>query len=99
MKRASSSRLTKSQRDELAALKVLPDELIDTGDIPEVRDWSGAKRGVFYRPVKQQLTLRLDSDVVAWFKSHAPKGEGYQTDMNRALREYVQQRGRTRKVG
>ncbi len=61
-------------------------------DIPEVRDWSGAKRGLFYRPVKKQLTLRLDADVVAWFKGHARGGRGYQTDINRALREYVQQR-------
>ena len=99
MKKASSSQLTKRQRDELAALKALPDERIDTGDIPEVRDWSGAKRGLFFRPVKQQLTLRLDSDVVAWFKSHASKGEGYQTNMNRALREYVLQRGKIRRVG
>ena len=43
--------------------------------------------------------LRLDSDVVAWFKSHASKGEGYQTNMNRALREYVLQRGKIRKAG
>ena len=50
----------------------------------------GAKRGVFYRPVKQQLTLRLDADVVAWFKSHTKSREGYQTRINRALREYVQ---------
>jgi hypothetical protein len=34
----------------------LPDDAIDTTDAPEVLDWSGAKRGLFYRPVKQQLT-------------------------------------------
>ena len=56
---------------------------------PELRDWSGAKRGAFYRPVKQQITLRLDADVVAWFKENAPGGRGYQTDINRALRDYV----------
>jgi uncharacterized protein (DUF4415 family) len=53
-------------------------------------DWSGAKRGLFYRPVKQQLTLRLDADVVAWFKKHTTADEGYQTRINRALREYVE---------
>jgi hypothetical protein len=37
---------------------------------------AGAKRGLFYRPVKQQLTLRLDADVVAWFKRHATSNEG-----------------------
>jgi uncharacterized protein (DUF4415 family) len=94
MKKAGSRPLTAKQKKELAALARLPDDKIDTRAIPEVRDWSGAKRGLFYRPVKQQLTLRLDADVVAWFKDHAPSGEGYQTDINRALREHVQRRAR-----
>ncbi len=79
----------------MAALARLSDDKIDTRAMPEVRDWSRAKRGVFYRPLKQQLTLRLDADVIAWFKHHAPKG--YQTDINCALREHVQRRAR--KVG
>lgn len=97
MKKASSKRLTARQKKDLAALARLPDYEIDTRDIPEIRDWSGAKRGVFYRPVKQQLTLRLDADVIAWFKDHASKGEGYQTNINRALRDHVQKR--IRKAG
>ena len=92
MKKASSRSLTRKQKAELEALAALPDDQIDLSDIPEVRDWSGAKRGLFYRPVKQQLTLRLDADVVAWFKRHARGGRGYQTDINRALREHVQRR-------
>ena len=84
-----------NSKGELAAVRALPDDRIDLRDIPEVRDWSGAKRGVFYRPMKQQLTLRLDTDVVAWFREHAPGGRGYQTAINRALREYVRRRGRT----
>ena len=95
MKKQSSKRLTRSQRAELTALAALPDDAVDTSDAPELLDWSGAKRGLFYRSVKQQLTLRLDSDVVAWFKSHATSHEGYQTRINRALREYVQGRGNT----
>jgi uncharacterized protein (DUF4415 family) len=46
---------------------------------------------VFYRPIKQQITLRLDADLVDWFKHHHPQDEGYQTSINRALREYVMQ--------
>jgi hypothetical protein len=42
----------------------------------------------------QQLTLRLEANLVVWFKDHAPKGEDYQTDINRALREHVQWRAR-----
>jgi uncharacterized protein (DUF4415 family) len=84
--------LTRGQRAELKSLAALRDDAIDTSDAPELPDWSGARRGLFYRPVKQQLTLRLDSDVVAWFKSHATANEGYQTRINRALREYVRER-------
>ncbi len=96
MKKVHSSHLSKRQQAEIAALQALPDEQIDTADIPEVRNWSGARRGLFYRAVKQQLTLRVDADVVAWFRSHAAEGEGYQTNMNRALREYVQRHGKRR---
>lgn len=92
MKKKVSKRLTKRQEAEiaaLAALAALADEEIDTSDIPEILDWSGAKRGLLYRPVKQQITLRLDADVVAWFKASAPGGRGYQTQINRVLREYA----------
>jgi uncharacterized protein (DUF4415 family) len=36
-----------------------------------------------YRPIKRQVSLRLDADVLAWFKQG---GRGYQTRINRALR-------------
>jgi uncharacterized protein (DUF4415 family) len=98
-KQRGSKPLTAKQKAELAALARLPEGEINTTDIPEIRDWSGAKRGLFYRPVKQQLTLRLDADVVAWFKDNAPKGEGYQTNINRALRQHVERQARTRKHG
>ena len=67
----------------------LADEEIDTSDLPEVLDRSHASRGRFYRPVKQQVTLRLDSDVVAWFKAAVPGGRGYQTEINRVLRDHA----------
>ena len=92
MKKAGSRSPTRTRKAELEALAALPEDEIDLSDIPEVRDWSDAKRGLFYRPVKKQLTLRLDADVVAWFKGNARGGRGYQTDINRALRDYVQQR-------
>ena len=94
MKKANASRLTENQAAEIRALKESPDEQIDTTDIPEILDWSEAKRGVFYRPRKQQITLRLDADVVAWFKQRARGGRGYQTDINRALRNHVQRFGK-----
>lgn len=85
------------QLAELRALAVLPDDAIDTSDAPELLDWSGAKRGLFYRPVKQQLTLRVDADVIAWFKAQATSKEGYQTQINRALRQYVHGQARKRR--
>jgi uncharacterized protein (DUF4415 family) len=90
MKKGVSKRLTPEQLAEVKSLAALPDDAVDTSDAPELLDWSGAKRGLFYRPVKQQLTLRLDADVVAWFKGQTSSNEGYQTRINRALREYVQ---------
>jgi uncharacterized protein (DUF4415 family) len=91
MKRKTSNRLTARQKTQLEALAALPDEQINTDDIPEVQDWNGAKRGLFYRPIKQQITLRLDADLIDWFKNNHPQDEGYQTSINRALREYVTQ--------
>jgi uncharacterized protein (DUF4415 family) len=93
MKKAGFSGLSEESRREIEALAAMAEEDIDTSDIPEVTDWSGAKRGLFYRPVKQQLTLRLDADVIDWFRR---EGTGYQSRMNAALREYViRQRGKT----
>ena len=56
------------ERRELAALAKMPDSAIDTSDIPEITDWSKAQVGRFYRPIKQPVTIRLDADVIAWFK-------------------------------
>ena len=50
---------------QIRALADKPEDEINTDDIPEGLDWTNAKRGVFYRPVKQQITLRLDADVVS----------------------------------
>jgi uncharacterized protein (DUF4415 family) len=83
MRKGASRRLTPEQRAELTSLAALRDGAIDTADAPEFLDWSGAKRGLFYRPVKQQRTLRLDADVVAWFKSRTTSNDGYQTRINR----------------
>ncbi len=86
MKKEHSKVLTTRQQTALKALAAMTDNQIDTSDAPEALAWSGAKRGVFYRPIKQQLTLRLDADVVDWFKQ---QGDGYQSRINAALREHV----------
>jgi uncharacterized protein (DUF4415 family) len=90
-KEHSDQNLTAEQQAELAMLEGLSEAEINTQDIPEQRDWSGAKRGVFYRPIKQQITLRLDADVVDWFRQHPQSNAGYQTRINAVLRSYVEQ--------
>ena len=79
------SPLTAAQREHLAELAALPDASIDTSDIPELSDevWSAGVRGRFYRPVKQQITARVDADVLDWLKS---QGRGYQGRLNAILR-------------
>ena len=76
--------LTAKQKRELASLAALPDDQIDTTDLPELPPdaWKDAARGLFYRPVKQAVSLRLDADIVAWLKK---AGRGYQTRANRIL--------------
>ena len=70
---------------ELAAL---PDSEIDFSDIPEAtEEWFARARVVYPHERKLQLTVRLDADVVDFFKA---KGKGYQTRMNEVLRTYVE---------
>ena len=47
------------------------------------RFWESAVRNPFFRPIKQQLTVRLDADVIAWLRR---QGQGYQTRLNALLR-------------
>ena len=81
----TSSTLTTAQRRELAALAALPDETIDYSDIPPLTEkfWKNAVRNPLYRPVKKQITVRLDADVIAWLRR---QGKGYQTRLNTLLR-------------
>ncbi len=74
-----------SIEEQIKALKAMQDDEIDCSDIPEV-NFLNAEQGRFYRPIKQAITLRIDADIVEWFKQHNPR---YQTAINKALREYV----------
>ncbi len=84
--------LTDAQRDEIAKLLELNDDQIDFSDAQETvhENWIHVQKSNFYRPIKQPVTIRLDSDVLIWFKEHAEKG-GYQTEINRVLRQHVMQ--------
>jgi len=78
--------LTAKQHEHLDALSKKPDSEIDTSDIPELTDdqLSEMRRpGNLYKPVKKQITARIDADVLDWLKSH---GKGYQSRINAILR-------------
>jgi uncharacterized protein (DUF4415 family) len=76
-------KLTKVQKRDIRAVTGKRDEDIDFTDAPPVLDWRGAEIGQFYRPQKKPVTMRLDSDVIAWLKAD---GRGYQTKANWLLR-------------
>jgi len=88
--RFSRKPLTKEQARRIDVLAELPDDSIDFSDAPEAvpSDFEGAERGRMYRALKKQTTLRLDADVLAWFRENTAKG--YQTEINRVLRDYVE---------
>ncbi|HKV60642.1 MAG TPA: BrnA antitoxin family protein [Candidatus Acidoferrum sp.] len=79
------ARLTAKEVRRLKKIAQRPDSEIDLSDIPELTEkfWRNAVRNPFYRPVKKQLTLRLDADVIAWLRR---QGKGYQTRANALLR-------------
>ncbi len=94
MKKTANKPLTATQLADLDALAKIPDDKINVSEMPEQLNWSGARRGMFYRPVKRQITLRIDADLIEWFRQQAPEESGYQTRINEALREYVAQHGK-----
>jgi uncharacterized protein (DUF4415 family) len=84
-------KVARKHAKELAALARMPDEKIDLTDAPEVREWRGAVVGKFYRPIKSPVTIRVDADVLAWLKG---QGRGYQTRINKLLREAMESKRR-----
>jgi uncharacterized protein (DUF4415 family) len=88
--RFSRKPLTQEQIRRIDTLAQVPDELIDFSDAPEAvaSDFASAERGRTYRALKKQTTLRLDADILAWFRENTAKG--YQTEINRVLRDYVE---------
>ncbi|MDI1260564.1 BrnA antitoxin family protein [Aquabacterium sp.] len=90
------NKVPESIRKELAALSAKPESEIDFSDLPASteQDWQGAAaRGKFYRPVKQQLTVRIDADVLEWLKG---QGKGYQSRLNDILRAAMLEKARHR---
>ena len=85
--------LTPHDLQLLADLQRMPDSEINLSDIPETtvntfQNKSGMAK--LFRPYKQQITLRIDSDILAWAKLD---GAGYQSRINAALRKAMMEDG------
>lgn len=89
MKKKNYSRSLKDLMtpEELEHFDALKDEDIDTSDIPELGEefWKNAK--VAFPGQKQAISIRLDDDVLEWFKA---QGRGYQSRINAILRSYME---------
>lgn len=86
--------ITDKQRRELKRLAARPDSQIDFSDVPEAKPRaSDIEVGRFYKPIKQLVSLRVDADVLAWFRG---QGKKYQTYMNKVLRREMQTNARGR---
>lgn len=87
MKKAATSKKSRTDWKRVDALK---DKDIDLSDVPEVSPEMFARaivrRGLKPVPRKAQLTLRVDSEVLDWFRK---QGQGYQTKINALLRAYM----------
>lgn len=81
------SPLDEETQARLNALAKIADSQIDTSDIKEWLDEDFSRAVPFYeifKPRKEQITTRIDADVLLWLKSH---GKGYQTLLNDLLRK------------
>lgn len=76
-------RLSKAEQKRLDAMQEAD---IDLSDIAEVV-LDSETVGTLYRPIKRTITIRLDADVIAWFKS---RHEKYQTAVNEVLRRHIE---------
>jgi len=76
-------------RTRMAEIAAIPDDKIDFSDIPELTEkfWQNAVPNPFYKPVKKQVTLRIDADILAWLRQQGK--DGYQSRLNAVLRRVM----------
>lgn len=79
--------LTAQERAQLEAVAAMPDEHIDYSDAPYLPDAVWMKAAVQLPHTKKQITLRVDAEVLEFFKH---TGARYQSRMNAVLRSYVE---------
>lgn len=78
--------LTDEQRARMAAVAAMPDDQIDYSDAPYLPDAVWMRAADQMPETKKQITLRIDADVIDYFKD---SGRRYQTRINAVLRAYV----------
>ena len=76
-----------SKKQRLKKIEAIREEGIDYSDIPELSKEFWERAIVEYPEKKKSVTLRVDADIIKWFKS---KGKGYQTKINAILRSYYE---------
>ena len=82
----SGNNTRRRSRTDWKRIDSLPDQDIDYSDIPKQGADFFAK-AILWQGPKKQITLRLDPDVLAFFRK---RGKGYQTSINAVLRKYVE---------
>ncbi|MDZ7683868.1 MAG: BrnA antitoxin family protein [Gammaproteobacteria bacterium] len=89
-KSTSKARPLKASQTDWKHVDSLEDDDIDTSDVPEITPEefarSALRKGLRPVPKKRQVTLRIDEDVLDWFRA---QGRGYQTRINAVLRAFV----------
>ena len=76
-----------SREQRLENLDKIKDKEIDYSDISELDEAFWANAVIEYPEKKKPVTLRLDADVLDWFRS---LGKGYQTRINSVLRSFYE---------
>ena len=93
------SKAASEQHDRLAGLAAMTDEP-DLSDIPmsPPGTWSHAEHGRFHRPDNGPdngaVTVRIDADILDWFRHHAEAGRSFQAAINAALRRHIETEGK-----
>jgi hypothetical protein len=58
-------------------------------------DFSGSHRGAVIKTTKERISIRLDPDIIQWFRDRVKGGGNYQTLINEALREHIERQSGT----
>ena len=89
MSRVSTSSKSVKISDRTRELYEKRDRRLDRSEVPQLppEQWAKGIVGKYYRPLKTQISFRIDNDVLDWLKS---KGEGHLSRINEILRQRME---------